>query len=153
MNTLKNSAPLIALLLTAAPAHASDAALLACRAIGEPAARVACYDAIPVGSAQAAGTQAASAAASENNFGVAADKRHDEGPTSIQSTVPGDFSGWGPDAQIRLANGQVWRISDGSEAVLAPMKDAKVTIERNFFGTMFMRVEGTNTSAKVRRVE
>ena len=47
----------------------------------------------------------------------------------------------------------MWRIIDGSEAVLAPMRNPQVTIKRNVFGTLFLKVEGTNSSAKVRRVE
>ena len=67
--------------------------------------------------------------------------------------MAGNFEGWGPGSQIRLANGQVWRVIDGSEAVLPRTRDAKVTIERNLFGTLFLKVEGTNNSAKVRRVQ
>ena len=64
-----------------------------------------------------------------------------------------DFHGWGPGAQIKLANGQVWRVVDGSEAVLKRMTNPKVRIERNLFGTLFLKIEGTNNSAKVRRVQ
>jgi hypothetical protein len=46
----------------------------------------------------------------------------------------------------------VWRVVDGSEAVLAPMQDPKVRIVRNFFGTTFLEIAGTNNSPKVRRV-
>jgi hypothetical protein len=37
--------------------------------------------------------------------------------------------------------------------VLAPVQNPKVRIDRNFIGTTFLHVEGTNSSAKVRRVE
>jgi hypothetical protein len=75
------------------------------------------------------------------------------GPKSIESTIVGKFDGWTPATRIKLANGQVWRIIDGSEAVLAPMNNPRVKIERNMFGTTFLQVEGSNNSAKVKRVE
>jgi hypothetical protein len=37
--------------------------------------------------------------------------------------------------------------------VLSPVIDQKVTIERNVFGTLFLKVDGSNNSAKVRRVK
>lgn len=150
--------PLALLFLVSGSALADDAALLKCRAIPDVAARVACYDAIPVGAARpaqapAAATAAAPAATAEQNFGMEAVKQRETQPKSVQSTIVGEFDGWGPSSQIRLANGQVWRIIDGSEAVLPRRSDVKVNIERNVFGTIFLRVDGTNSSAKVRRVQ
>jgi hypothetical protein len=80
-------------------------------------------------------------------------KQAPEEANHIDSTIVGRFDGWGPNARIKLANGQVWRVVDGSEAVLAPMDNPKVRVERNFFGTMFLKIEGTNNSPKVRRVQ
>ena len=147
--------PVAVLLLASASALADDAALLKCRAVADVAARVACYDAIPVGAAKPAGAAAAAAPAArpEENFGLEAVKQREAQPRSVQGTIAGDFDGWGPGSQIRLTNGQVWRIVDGSEAVLPRRSDVKVSIERNLFGTIFLRVDGTNSSAKVRRVQ
>jgi len=150
MKALPLTVPLIALLLASSTALADDAALLKCRALTDTASRVACYDAIPVGVAAPA---AAAARTPEQNFGMEAVKQREAQPASIRSTVVGDFDGWGPGSQIRLANGQVWRIIDGSDAVLPRTKDAAVTIERNVFGTLFLKVDGGNSSAKVRRVQ
>lgn len=144
--------PLAVLLLASGSALADDAALLKCRALADVPARVACYDAIPVGVAKPAAA-AAPAAKPEENFGLEAVKQREAQPTSIRSTIVGDFEGWGPGSQIRLANGQVWRIIDGSEAILPRRSDVQVSIERNMFGTLFLRVDGTNSSAKVRRVQ
>jgi len=140
-----------ALLLASSTALADDAALLKCRALPDTATRVACYDAIPVG--VAGHVAAAPSRTPEQNFGMEAVKEREAQPASIRSTVVGDFDGWGPGSQIRLANGQVWRIIDGSDAVLPRKKDAAVTIERNLFGTLFLKVDGGNSSAKVRRVK
>lgn len=146
----------LALLLAAGAAVADDAAIMKCRALSDVSARLACYDAIPVGAAPAARAAApapAPARSAEQNFGMEAVKQREEQPKSIESTIAGDFEGWGPNSQIRLANGQVWRIVDGSEAVLPRMKNPKVTIERNVFGTLFLKIEGSNNSAKVRRIK
>lgn len=148
--------PLAVLLLASGSALADDAALLKCRTLTDVAARVACYDAIPVGAARPAASTAVAAAPAakpEENFGLEAVKQREAQPASVQSTVVGEFEGWGPNTRIRLANGQVWRIVDGSEAVLPRRSDVKVSLERNVFGTIFLRVDGSNSSAKVRRVE
>jgi len=141
-------------------ALADDAAILNCRAMTAAAARLACYDAIPVGAgspaagvASAAGTAPAAAPAlpPEQAFGLEQTKRP-EAPKSIDSTIPGRFAGWGPSSMFTLANGQVWKVVDGSSADLQPMQDPKVRIVRNVFGTMFLEIDGTNNSPKVRRV-
>ena len=146
---------MFALLTASSTALADDAALLKCRTLSDTATRVACYDAIPVGAAAPAAAAAVTAPARtpEQNFGLEAVKQREAQPASIRSTVVGDFDGWGPGSQIRLANGQVWRVIDGSDAVLPRTKDAAVTIERNVFGTLFLKVDGGNSSAKVRRVK
>lgn len=144
----------LSLLLLSGAALADDAAILQCRTLTDTGARLACYDAIQVGARPQVATAAAAPARSkEENFGIEAKKQREAEPQSITSTIAGDFQGWGPSSQIRLANGQVWRIIDGSEAVLAPMRNPQVTIKRNVFGTLFLKVEGTNSSAKVRRVQ
>jgi hypothetical protein len=96
---------------------------------------------------------AAPARSKEDSFGIEVKKLREQEPQSVTSTVVGNFEGWGPGSQIRLANGQVWRVIDGSEAVLPRSGNQKVTIERNMFGTLFLKVEGANSSAKVRRVQ
>ena len=148
--------------LAVAPAAPADEAILHCRSLNEAGARLACYDAIPLAHAGAPAAVAAPMAAAparvpaatpEQGFGLDTVKRAEpETPKFIDSTIPGRFSGWGPSTQFTLANGQVWRVADGSEAVLAPMQDPKVRVVRNFFGTTFLEIAGTNNSPKVRRV-
>lgn len=156
--------PLFLLFLSGA-ALADDAAMLKCRALGDSGARLACYDGIQLGANAAApvamaaapgagaGAVVAPPARKEDNFGIEAQKAREKKPKSVTSTVVGDFQGWGPGSQIRLSNGQVWRVVDGSEAVLPRTGNQKVTIERNLFGTLFLKAEGSNSSAKVRRVQ
>lgn len=164
---MKKILPLLSILLVSGSALADDAALQKCRALSDASARLRCYDAIPLaagspvaGAAPAAAPAAtkaapvAAATTAEQNFGIEqVKKKAEEEPKSIESTIVGTFDGWGPNSRIKLANGQVWRIVDGSDAVLTPMQNPKARIERNVFGTMFLHVEGTNNSAKVRRVQ
>jgi hypothetical protein len=155
---------LLSLLFSTGAALADDGAILRCRALPAGEARLACYDAIPVGApalaaapvpASAAAAQGVPAATAEQRFGLEQVKPvapPASEPTSIASTIEGNFSGWGPSTLFKLANGQVWRVVDGSSADLDPSSNQKVRIVRNLFGTTFLEVEGSNNSAKVRRV-
>lgn len=142
------------LLFVSSAALADDAAVLKCRALPDAPSRLACYDAMPLGAASVATPAAAAATSGAAGFGrQSIARKADEEPKSIESTVVGDFEGWGPNARIKLANGQVWRVTDDSSAVLPRRSNTRVRIERNLFGTLFLHVEGTNSSAKVRRVD
>lgn len=127
-------------------ARADDAAVLACRALPDSAARLACYDAMPVG--------AAAAPTPEQRFGLDNVPRPEVAaqPRQIESTLDGSIEGWGPNTQFKLANGQVWKVSDGSSATLDRLSNPKVKLIRNAFGTTFIEFEGSNNSPKVRRV-
>ncbi|KAB8037370.1 hypothetical protein [Janthinobacterium aquaticum] len=151
---------LFVLLFVSGAALADDAAMLQCRGIADVPARVKCYDAIPLGASAAVAPVAAAAPTPqqrEQAFGmatIAAPKAVEaEKSNSISSTIVGKFDGWSGNELVKLANGQTWRIVDGSSAVLSPMNNPKVTIERNFIGTYFLKIEGTNNSPKVRRVQ
>jgi hypothetical protein len=149
---MKNALTL--LLLVSTTALADDATVLQCRSLADPASRLACYDAMPVGQARPALAAAAPAAAPAADFGRETIKPKPEAqPTAIESTIVGEFAGWRPNMRIKLANGQVWRIVDDSASDLPRSGNQKVRIERNLFGTLFLTVDGSNLSAKVRRVE
>lgn len=153
----------LSLLFVSGAVLADDAAILKCRALPDTGARLACYDAIPVGArpaaAPAAGHAAVAAAPAvpastpEQRFGMEQARPAGTAPKSIESTIDGRFSGWGPNTRFKLANGQVWRIADGSSAEFAPSTQQKVRIVRNLFGTMFLEIDGSNNSPKVRRVD
>ncbi|MCS0587705.1 hypothetical protein ACFQ09_01100 [Massilia norwichensis] len=142
-------------LLSAGAALADDAAILKCRAQTDTARRLACYDAMPVGATPVAAAAPAPAASPEQSFGLppAAQKKMSADESRIRSTVVGRFDGWGPGSSITLANGQVWRVTDGSEAVMRPMQDPKVEVSRGLLGGYFLQVEGYNNSARVSRVK
>lgn len=151
---------LLVLLFVSGSALADDAAMLQCRSIADVPARVKCYDAIPLGAAAPAAAAVAAALTPqqrEQSFGMESVKAPkaavQEESNSISTTIAGKFDGWSGNELIKLSNGQVWRIVDGSSAVLSPLDKPKVTIERNFIGTFFLKIEGTNNSPKVRRVQ
>lgn len=149
------------LFLVSGTALADDTAMRACRTLTDSAARLGCYDRIELSASATAPIAAAAAPAApaltpQQAFGLAPAAMAVQAPAkidSIESTIVGTFAGWGPNTRFTLANGQVWRVADGSEATLTPTVNQKVVIKRNFIGTIFLQVEGTNSSPKVRRVE
>ncbi len=141
----------LAMLLAVAPwpsLAATDSAIAACRAMKEASARLACYDALPL-----AGTPAPAAAAAPDptRFGLPRRQAGQE-LESIQSYIPGKFEGWKAGMRIRLANGQVWQIADGSER-FEDMQDPKVSIRRGALGSFYLDIEGENRSPLVRRIQ
>jgi len=125
-------------------------AVLSCRALSDTARRLACYDAIPVGA-----PASVPVATPEQRFGLrpAVKKQKDVEPGSIRSTVVGRFDGWVPGAMITLANGQVWKVTDDTDAVLPIMQDPKVEITHGLLGAYFLQVEGFTNGARVTRVK
>jgi hypothetical protein len=156
---------LLALAMAAPAAAQGTASLQACRALTDPAARLACYDALPLPAAAPApapaataapaaavpAAPAAAAATAQSNFGLEA-KAAQDAPDAVDSTIEGRFEGWGSKTRIKLANGQVWEVSDGSQGVLN-LSNPKVRVRRGVFGAFYMDIEGTNRSPKVRRVQ
>jgi hypothetical protein len=169
-------------LLTPLPGWAvDDAGLRRCREIPQSTARLACYDALPLGPAPLVpatphGAAAAPSAAPKPPSTAApppppATTARPEPPApspeagfglqkpvaaelpSIESFIPGAFDGWGPNSQIRLANGQVWQIVDGTSRFLAKRDNPKVTVRRGAFNSFFLDFEGDNRSPQVRRVQ
>lgn len=157
---------LLPLLLLPGAANANDAALRQCRAMADGAARLACYDALPLGTAvsplpadkvaaavptstapTAAPAPAAPALAS--TFGL---QRADEVVREVSSSLPGLFEGWSPGQRFRLANGQLWQISDDSSGVYY-LRDPKVTVRRGALGSFVLDIDGANRLPRVRRLE
>jgi hypothetical protein len=170
---LKRSPLLLLLLLgTSSVQAADDAALLRCRAVAAAAARVACYDAIPLAQQGAAATAAAavtptpvaipqSAAAKREAdiaaFGAAlgapAVREKDKPLQSYDTTIAGRFDGWEPNQTIKLANGQAWRVVDGSIGTMRAAVNPKVTVRKGLLGAIFLDIDGAYQSPKVMRVQ
>lgn len=116
-----------------------------CRGIADSAARLACYDAIQV-------SGAGSARASEaDDFGRPASEAPDR-QQEIRSTIVGSFDGWSGNTRIRLENGQIWEVVDGSSGYVGPA-NRQVTIRRSLFGSYRMTFEGLHMSPAVRRIK
>lgn len=141
---------LLALLLLASPLALADPAGIArCRAIAEPAARLACYDALPVPAADAKAA-AAVPVQTPQQFGL--ENREVAGYLDkIDSSIAGRFDGWGPNSVFRLANGQSWQVVDGSSGAHW-IENPKVLVRRGALGAFFLEIEGTNRSPRVARV-
>jgi hypothetical protein len=147
----------LALAAGSAPAWAQvdAAALLRCRALADNAARLACYDALtpaaPLAAtaAPAASPARAPAPAAAEGFGLPSEA---EKTQSVASQINGKFEGWEGNVDITLANGQVWRITDGSRAHVN-LTNPKVVVERGAFTAFYLRIEDVNQSPRVRRVK
>jgi hypothetical protein len=179
--TMSRSKLLLAAVCAAlAPAAqgASDEALAACRGIKDSSARLACYDALPLspqapaataprpsappapaapaaapapaGRATAPATPAAPASEA-SRFGLPATTQ----PTPleyVESHIEGHFSGWYAGTRIKLANGQVWQVTDGTSR-FASVDNPKVTVRRGALGSFFLDIDGVNPAPRVKRVE
>lgn len=137
---------LLLLLLVSSTALADDAGLLRCRGITDASARLACYDALPV----QAGPQAPVRETPEQ-FGLQRQVTTKELDT-IQSYIPGHFETAKTGEIYRLANGQVWQITEGNNR-LYDLNNPKVTLRRGMLGSFFLDLEGDNRSLRVKRLQ
>jgi len=168
-------AAMLALPLMAPTTARAQDTLAGCRAIADRDARLTCYDRLadqavrhpgaattapaPVPAPTVPGATSAAAAPAavpqsevnpEAEFGLPADRRGKE-LDALESSIPGPVNGWNASTRFTLANGQVWRVSDGSHADL-DLQSPKVRIERGILGSFYLRIDGTNRSPRVQRV-
>jgi hypothetical protein len=72
----------------------------------------------------------------------------------IDARIQGEFTGFGRGKRYTLDNGQVWEQIDAARIPGARMTDPEVRIKPAVIGdAWYMRVEGYNTNAKVKRVK
>lgn len=126
------------------PALAAEppATLKDCRAITDSAQRLTCYDALPLEAPAKSWTE---------RFGLASTPS-EPAEGAISSHIAGRFEGWGPSTVFTLANGQQWRVSDGSSAYYVK-QDPKVVVSRGMLGGYRLEVEGLNKVAGVKRIK
>lgn len=72
---------------------------------------------------------------------------------TIQSTIAGEFTGFGRGQRYALENGQVWEQTDGARLDGVRLDSPAVTITPGVFSSWTLRVEGYNSRAKVKRVD
>ncbi|PHV04910.1 hypothetical protein CSQ96_23265 [Janthinobacterium sp. BJB412] len=152
---------LFALMFVSSAALADDGALLRCRALADAPARLSCYDAIPAlagGPAgplgqvvPAAAPAAPSRAQLEQAFGQEPPALQPLRLAALESRIDGPFDGWVANQTIRLANGQLWRVVDGSEDVL-DANNPKVTLQRGLLGAIFLDIDGAHRRPRVQRL-
>ena len=81
-------------------------------------------------------------------------RRSDSTPDGpINSSIVGQFDGFGRGLRYTLENGQVWEQTDATRLEGVQMSNPGVTINPGVFGTWYLRVDGYNARAKVRRVD
>ena len=155
-----------ALLAAGGAAQAAPGDTLAtCRAIKDSAARLACYDGLPLaapapappppaaaqGPAAPAPAGSATAQSEASRFGLPATK----GPAPVEtmeSRIDGHFEGWYPGSRIQLANGSVWQVTDNSSR-FANLDNPRVTVRRGALGSFFLDIDGVNPAPRVRRIQ
>ncbi len=167
MKPIKTLWPLALLvgLVPGAPAQAQSVydSLQACRTKDDPQMRLACYDEIRLVPAQTRPVPLPGMAPPPipvtpvpgnplGDFGFEARNAQQNQLRSIDSSIEGHFSGWGPKSRIRLANGQVWQVADDSNAFMS-LDNPRVQITRGAMGVFYIEFERSNRTARVRRVE
>jgi hypothetical protein len=165
---------------TASSAGANDA-LKRCRAIADSAARLSCYDTLPLEGVAAAppASRGAPPAPGAPRAPAPALAPTPSPPTTasalpapaaslessfgmegrapaaelpeIRSHIPGTFYGWGQGSQITLANGQVWQVVDEGGRRMQ-LQDPKVRVRRGMMGAFYLEFEAHNHSPRVRRI-
>ncbi len=73
--------------------------------------------------------------------------------TAVNSTLSGNFNGFARGQRYTLENGQVWEQTDAARLEGVRLDNPQVVISPGMFGTWYLRIEGYNTRAKVRRVQ
>jgi hypothetical protein len=140
---------MLLLLSISSAALADDAALLRCREIVDASARLACYDALVVPTSEEKVRQSETSQREQFGLGKQPGTKDVE---AIESYIPGHFEGWGPGTSIRLANGQVWQVNDGSSGINY-IENPKVRIRHGIFSAYYLELEGTNRSPRVTRLQ
>ena len=72
---------------------------------------------------------------------------------AIESNIVGEFKGFSNGKKYTLANGQVWEQVEPATLAGVRKTDPKVSIKPGIFNSWFLKIEGYNTSAKVRRIK
>lgn len=153
----KSDVILIFMMSFSATALADDGGFLRCRGLTDAAARLACYDALPLPSVAAIAVPPVAAAVSPvapqtpAQFGLES-KTYKAGLDSIESRIVGRFEGWNASSRIKLENGQVWQVSDDSSRFL-DLNNPRIVVRRGALGAFYLEIDGTNHSPKVKRLQ
>jgi len=75
----------------------------------------------------------------------------DMGGEEMSSTALGNFRYWREGQRIELENGQVWEITNDTN-LFFKANNPRVKIEKGFFSSFYMHIDGVSQSLRVRRV-
>ncbi len=107
-------------------------------------------DLAPASAASDVTAPAASAAISEDEFGLER-KREQEGIQKITSRHDGKFTGWNGDTLFPLENGQVWKqIESGRYSYKADRP--VIEVKRGLLQSYYLKVRGENRTVRVTRI-
>lgn len=73
------------------------------------------------------------------------------GGEEMASTALGSFRHWRSGQRIELENGQVWEITNDTN-LFHRATNPRVTIEKGFFSSFYMHIDGVSKALRVRRV-
>lgn len=73
-------------------------------------------------------------------------------PETVESRISGEFRGWSGRTIFRLDNGQVWQQAEPGKFFYTAT-NPNVSIRKGSFGSYLLRIEGKNSSIRVRRLE
>ena len=71
----------------------------------------------------------------------------------IESVIVGEFTGFGKGKKYTLQNGQVWEQIEPASLSGVRKTDVSVKIKPGVLGNWFMKIDGYNTAAPVRRIK
>lgn len=72
--------------------------------------------------------------------------------TEFTSRIVGEFEGWSGKTKFHLENGQVWQQSGHDKWAGVRLENPTVRIRPGFMGSWVLKVEGYNTTTRVRRI-
>ena len=73
---------------------------------------------------------------------------------AILTSITGEFRGWSKaGTRLKLDNGQVWDITDSTSRLRINVVNPDIVIEPGVLGAWYLRVEGYNTRARVKRIK
>lgn len=71
----------------------------------------------------------------------------------VVSRIAGEFTGWSGQTKFTLENGQVWQQAESGSMRGVSVDSPAVTINPAFMGSWLLKVEGFNTTIRVRRIK
>jgi hypothetical protein len=72
---------------------------------------------------------------------------------AIESSIVGEFKGFAKGRQYTLENGQVWEQIEAATLEGVRKTNPKVKIKPGIMNNWFLKIDGYNTTAKVRRIK